>query len=221
MTEPDLTIDIVSDVVCPWCYIGKKRLEIALTMLPPEVRPRLAWRPFRLAPTIPQGGTDRRQYMARKFGSTEKQREMHRPIEQSGKGLGIAFDFEAIEMSPNTLDAHRLLRWAGQAAGQMQPRVAGLLFSAYFEEGADIGDPRILSETARTAGMNGEEVAAQLATDQDREAVLQEIESAQRMGVTGVPCFILNRRMAIVGAREPRQIADALLAANRAPDPQA
>jgi len=216
--DPELTIDIVSDVVCPWCYIGKKRLEIALDMLPQEIRPRLVWHPFQLDPTIPPGGLDRRQYMARKFGSPQKVRELHRPIERIGKDLGIDFDFEAIEVAPNTLDAHRLLRWAGQAGAQMQHRLAGLLFAAYFEQGADVGDARVLTEAARTAGMDGERVADLLATDADRAEVVEEIGHAQRMGVTGVPCYILNRRMAIMGARDPETIAEALLAACRDPD---
>lgn len=207
-----IAIDIVSDVVCPWCYVGKKRLEAALRLMPAEIIPQIRWHPFQLDPTIPPEGTDRKRYMAGKFGSPERVREVHRAISEAGRGAGIEFDFEAIEVSPNTLDAHRVLHWARAAGSDTQHRLAELLFAAYFEEGGNIGDPLVLAAAAREAGMDAEQVTARLASGEDRQSVEQEIEAARRMGVTGVPCFIIGRKYALVGAQEPEKLAEAISA---------
>jgi predicted DsbA family dithiol-disulfide isomerase len=199
---------VVSDVVCPWCFIGQQRLDkaIAAAATPVNVR----WRPFQLDPTIPPEGTDRRAYMLGKFGSEERIREMHGRIEPLGAAEGIAFAFDAITRSPNTLDAHRLIRWAGAAGEAIQNRLVRRLFRLYFEEGADIGDAAVLIEAAREAGMDAAVVETLLPTDADKDAVRAEIETAQRMGVTGVPCFLLEGRYAVMGAQAAETLADAI-----------
>jgi predicted DsbA family dithiol-disulfide isomerase len=204
-----LSVDVVSDVVCPWCYIGKKRLETALAAVP-EVAAEVRWRPFQLDPTIPPGGIDRREYMLGKFGSDARISEIHARIRPLGAAEGITFDFEAIRRAPNTLDAHRVIRWAGSSGPTVQNALVERLFRLNFEEGADLGAAAVLSAAASQAGMDSAVVEALLPTDTDREAVRAEIETAQRMGVTGVPCFLLDGKYAVMGAQEPNVLADAL-----------
>jgi predicted DsbA family dithiol-disulfide isomerase len=207
--EPSIAIDVVSDVVCPWCYIGQKRLEKAVEAVP-DVDVTVRWRPYQLDPTIPPEGKDRRQYMLAKFGSDQRIREIHARIEPLGAAEGIAFDFEAIKVSPNTLDAHRLIRWAANDGSDVQNRLVQALFSAYFEQGRNVGERAVLVETARSAGMDGAVVEAMLAAEADRAEVVAEIETASRMGITGVPCFLLERRYAVMGAQESATLADAI-----------
>lgn len=210
MTQrPAIAIDVVSDVVCPWCYIGQKRLEKAVAAVP-EIDVTVRWRPYQLDPTIPPEGKDRRQYMQAKFGSDERIREIHARIEPLGEAEGIAFDFEAIGIAPNTLDAHRVIRWAANDGSDVQNRIVKALFSAYFENGRNVGDRVVLAEAAGAAGMDEAVVAAMLATDSDRAEVVAEIETASRMGITGVPCFLLERRYAVMGAQESATLADAI-----------
>lgn len=204
-----ISVDVISDVVCPWCFIGQKRLDRAIA-LAGDVAVDVRWRPFQLDPTIPPQGMDRKAYMLAKFGSEERLAQIHANVAQAGAGEDIAFAFDAITVSPNTLDAHRLIRWAGTAGPEIQNRLVRRLFGLYFEEGADIGDPAVLIGAAREAGMDAAIVEALLATDSDRDAVRQEIETAQHMGVTGVPCFLLEGKYAVMGAQDPEKIADAI-----------
>lgn len=205
-----LTVDIVSDVMCPWCYIGKKRLETAIASLDPSMEIELAWRPFQLDPTLPKEGKDRRRYLEEKFGSPERAGQAYASIREAGAVEGIPFDFEAIKVSSNTLDAHRLIRWAASAGDAVQDRVVERLFRMYFIEGKNIGDNANLLEAASAAGMDEPVVRALLDSDKDRTEVLQEIDTAQRMGVTGVPCFILDRRYAVMGAQPAEALARAI-----------
>jgi len=203
-------VDIVSDVMCPWCYIGKKRLETAIASLDPSMEIELAWRPFQLDPTLPKEGKDRRRYLEEKFGSPERAGQAYASIREAGAVEGIPFDFEAIKVSSNTLDAHRLIRWAASAGDAVQDRVVERLFRMYFIEGKNIGDNANLLEAASAAGMDEPVVRALLDSDKDRTEVLQEIDTAQRMGVTGVPCFILDRRYAVMGAQPAEALARAI-----------
>ncbi|MBX3577824.1 MAG: DsbA family oxidoreductase [Rhizobiaceae bacterium] len=203
-----IRIDIVSDVVCPWCYIGKKRLEKALATTPVDVEVR--WRPYQLDPTIPAGGIDRKQYMLAKFGSEQRLKQIHDNIMPLGAAEGIAFAFEDIKVAANTLDAHRLIRWAGGMGVDVQNRLVDRLFRMNFEEGRNIGDQAVLIEAARDAGMDLTIVEALLPTDADVEAVKAEIETAARMGITGVPCFLLEGRYAVMGAQDAATLADAI-----------
>lgn len=199
-------IDIVSDAVCPWCYIGKRHLEAALGELP-DVAATIQWRPYQLDPTIPPGGLDRRAYMARKFGE-DRLPEIHARLVEAGKAAGLDFAFERIERSPNTLDAHRLIRWAW-SAGKQDAVVEGL-FRAFFVDGEDIGDREVLATRAAAAGMDREIVAQLLSEDADIDTVRGEIEQARSLGVTGVPFFILNGRIGISGAQPPDALARAI-----------
>ena len=209
--EP-LTIDIVSDVVCPWCYLGEKRLEQALAEEAGPVVVR--WRPYQLDPTIPQGGLDRAEYMAKKFGKSGRLQSVHDNLTRLGAEVGLPFAFDKITRSPNTLDAHRLIRWATSAG--VQSRVVDRLFEAYFVEGRDIGDRVVLTEIAAECGLDADLVERLLAEGADSEVVRQEVEQAQAMGVSGVPFFIFAGRLGVPGAQEPSALRQAMAEARQA-----
>ena len=210
-TEP-LTIDIVSDVVCPWCYLGEKRLEQALAEEAGPVVVR--WRPYQLDPTIPEGGLDRAEYMAKKFGKSGRLQSVHDNLTRLGAEVGLPFAFDKITRSPNTLDAHRLIRWATSAG--VQSRVVDRLFEAYFVEGRDIGDRVVLTEIAAECGLDADLVERLLAEGADSEVVRQEVEQAQAMGVSGVPFFIFAGRLGVPGAQEPSALRQAMAEARQA-----
>lgn len=207
--KQSVTVDVVSDVVCPWCFVGQKRLDKAAASLP-DIDVDIRWRPYQLDPTIPPDGKDRRQYMIDKFGSEERIRQIHARIEGLGAAEGIDFAFDAIKVAPNTLDAHRVIRWAGAAGADVQNRLVRRLFQLNFEQGANIGDHGVLIDAAREAGMDASVVETLLPTDADVEAVRAEIATASRMGITGVPCFLLEGKYAVMGAQEAETIADAI-----------
>jgi predicted DsbA family dithiol-disulfide isomerase len=204
-----ISIDVVSDVVCPWCYIGLKRLDAALEQAK-EVSVDLRWRPYQLDATIPPEGHDRKQYMLAKFGSEERLKEIFARVSEAGRSAGIDFALDAIQVSPNTLDAHRVIRWAGSAENNLQTEVKKRLMQAYFEEGRNIGDHAVLIDIAREAGMDAAVVEALLPTEADVAETRAEIETAQQMGVTGVPCYLLEGRYAVMGAQDPAVLADAI-----------
>lgn len=211
MAEPTpIQIDIVSDVMCPWCYIGQKRLEKALDDVGDVVDVDIHWRPYQLDPTLPPEGKDRKKYLEDKFGGSDRAKQIYAQVKQAGDMEDIDFDFEAIAVSPNTLDAHRLLRWSRSAGRETQNRLATRLFKLYFEEGANIGDHKVLIGAARDVGMDVSIVESLLASDADREAVQQEVALAGKMGVTGVPCFIIENKYAVMGAQDPATLANAL-----------
>lgn len=209
MPVKEIAIDVVSDVVCPWCYMGSKRLEAALQSLP-DVSADVRWRPFQLDPTIPEGGTERKAYMIAKFGSHERVADAHANLSELGKAEGIAFDFEAIKVAPNTLDAHRVIRWASQAGPGVQSAVVQQLFSLFFEQGVDIGDRQVLIDAAGASGMDQSIVEALLPTDADKANVGKEIETAGQLGIRGVPCFIIDGKYAVMGAQSAEVLADAI-----------
>jgi predicted DsbA family dithiol-disulfide isomerase len=219
MTETGevLVIDVVSDVVCPWCYLGEKRLEMALAEEDEPVAVR--WRPYQLDPTIPDGGLDRTEYMEKKFGKNGRLKSVHDNLVRLGAEVGLSFDFDRIGRAPNTLDAHRVIRWAA-AAGRQKQVVDGL-FRAYFVEGRDIGDRAVLVAIAGAAGLDGEVVEKLLADGADADAVRREIAQAQAIGVTGVPFFIFAGQLAVPGAQDAsllrRAIAQARAAMKTAP----
>jgi predicted DsbA family dithiol-disulfide isomerase len=205
----EITIDVVSDAVCPWCFVGQKRLDKAVASLP-DIDVAIRWRPFQLDPTIPPEGKDRKEYMRAKFGDGDRLQQIHARLEETGAAEGIAFDFDAIKVSPNTLDAHRLIRWAASDGDAIQGKVARRLFQLYFEEGQNIGDRQVLIEAARESGMDEAVARTLLATDADKEEVRTEIATASRMGITGVPCFLIEGRYAVMGAQETAALADAI-----------
>lgn len=202
-----MQIDMISDTVCPWCFIGKRRLARAMAQ-----RPRISfdvkYRPFRLDPGVPKGGMARAAYMEAKFGDQAKIAQMDAIIAAEGAKDDIAFDFAAIARRPDTLNSHRLIRWA-EASG-VQDDVVERLFIAYFENGEDIGDIRVLADIADICGMDGVEIARQLETDTDTALVEREDALAREIGVTGVPAFIFGGRIAVSGAREPDILVQAI-----------
>jgi len=200
-----MQIDVISDTVCPWCFIGKRRLMRAMA-LRPHIAFDVKWRPYRLDPTIPKTGMDRQAYMRAKFGDDPmKIVEMYKLITAEGAKDGIDFDFAAIRRRPDTLDSHRLIRWA--EANGVQDEVVERLFIAYFENGEDIGDIRVLADIADLSGMDGVEVAEMLEGDTDSALVEREDQIAHEMGVTGVPAMIFGNKLAVSGAREPEMLA--------------
>ncbi len=202
-------LDIISDVMCPWCYIGKRRLEKALSMLD-DIEVEIRWRPYQLDATLPAEGKDRQQYLEDKFGGAHAARDIYKNIEKAGELEGIDFAFDKIKVAPNTLNAHRVIRWAANGGEEAQQKIVERLFQLFFIEGANIGDHNVLLEAAKEVGMNTEIMETLLAGDADCAEVQNEISAAQKMGVTGVPCFVINSKYAVMGAQEPHTIAEAI-----------
>lgn len=195
-------VDVISDVVCPWCYVGKRRLERARA-LAPEIEIEVRWLPFQLDASIPPGGIPRATYLARKFGSAARASEIFDRVRQAGAEEGIPFAFDKIAVSPNTLDAHRVLHWAGPQQDAAKER----LLAAYFLEGVDLAARAELARLAGEAGLDRDEVARRLATDEDVEAVTAAVARAHEIGVSGVPFFIFGGRYALSGAQPPDVLA--------------
>ncbi|RAI00611.1 disulfide bond formation protein DsbA [Acuticoccus sediminis] len=204
--EP-IHIDVVSDVMCPWCFIGKRRLEKALESLD-DVTVRVVWRPYQLDPTLPSEGKDRQQYLTEKFGGPERADEIYARVRAAGEEEDIPFAFEKITRSPNTLNAHRLIRWAGIEG--KQDALVERLFNLYFIEGANLADPAVLVTAAADAGLDSSMVGRLLATDADLAETEAEIVHAQAIGVQGVPCFILENKYAVSGAQPADVLASAI-----------
>lgn len=204
-----LKIDIISDVMCPWCYIGMRRLDDAIEQLPEGFALEVHWRPFQLDATLPKEGKDRAQYLNDKFGGPEGAQEVYHNIEMAGAEAGIDFNFHAIKFSPNTLDAHRLIKWAGEESEATQNAVVRQLFTGFFERGAHLGVDATLIELAEEAGMNIEGLAERLASDEDRAETQEEAQRASQMGVTGVPCYIVENKYAIMGAQPAETLVSA------------
>lgn len=195
-----MQLDVVSDTVCPWCYIGKKRLDEALALRGSDGIT-LRWRPFQLDASIPDGGVDRKAYMERKFGADpDRAKAIGRTIRDYGEALGIAFNFDKIEKAPNTLDSHRLVRWAGTAGCQNE--MVDILFRRYFTDAEDIGSQDVLLDAAAEAGMDTDIVADLLVRGADRDLIRREDAMARQMGIQGVPSFVINSKWVMVGAQE-------------------
>lgn len=191
-------LDIISDFVCPWCYVGKTNLEAAIAAR--AAHPfAIQWRAFQLDPTIPPGGYERGPYIEAKLGGPENVAAAHARLTEMGEAIGIGFRFDRITRAPNTLDAHRLTRWA--AAEDRQTLVADELFRRYFEEGEDISDPAVLRAAAEAAGLDGAAIAHLLGGAVDRDTVAAGIAEAGRIGVTAVPTYILGGRYVLSGAQ--------------------
>ena len=196
-----MRIDIYSDTICPWCFIGKRRLERALAERPQpglEIR----WRAFQLNPDMPAGGLDRQDYLTRKFGGAENAARVYAAVREAGDDEGIPFDFERIERTPNSLLSHRLLRFAGER-GDQDPLVERL-FNLYFLEGADLENPEVLIQAAADAGFDPEAARGYLEAGTGLEDVQREDMQARRAGIQGVPTFIVNGHYALSGAQEPK-----------------
>lgn len=207
MSAVPLQLDVYSDVVCPWCYIGLKKLRAAEKLVEGEVALAITWRPFQLDGSIPQEGVDYAAYLAAKFGSPDQYRAARERVAEEGRKAGIAFAFDKIAIYPNTLKAHALADWAasrGEAPGMVEA-----LFAAHFEHGRDLSDDSVLAEIAEENGIDGAAADAQLAASPNAAAVSAAIAKASRMGVNSVPCFVIEGRYAVMGAQPSEALADA------------
>ena len=197
-----LLIEIASDVICPWCYIGKRRLEKALALLDGQIEARIEWLPFQLNPDMPARGMARADYRRAKFGSLERGRALDARVAQEGAGEGIVFAFERMERTPNTVAAHQLIDLA-QAQGKAGP-VVDALFGAYFEEARDIGEQKVLAAIAERCGVG------QWPEGVDEKRVADQEEQVRGLGISGVPTFIFDRKSGISGAYPPENLAQAM-----------
>lgn len=196
-----MIIDVFSDPICPWCYIGKRRLETALEQYGRTNQATVRWRAFQLNPGMPPEGLARDEYLALKFGGEERAGQIYEMIRQAGREVEIPFAFENIARTPNTIQAHRLISYAARAGhgGDM----VEALFRGYFLEGRDLGDDNVLVEFAVDSGLEGDEVRRYLAGAEDEEDVRAEHQLAVSLKITGVPCFIVEGRYAVEGAQKP------------------
>ncbi|ABI64934.1 MAG: putative DsbA family dithiol-disulfide isomerase [Maricaulis maris] len=212
-----VSVDIVSDLVCPWCWLGKRHWDQA-RKLTADIKVETVWRPYQLDPTLAREGRPYKDYMREKFSGAEasgRWKAMRDHLEQAGPAAGIDFRFDDIAMRPNTLDAHRLMRWAGGQGRTAE--MAEALFSAFFAQGRDIGDRDTLAALAGDAGLDSAVTADLLATDKDEKAVWEEELFYRKLGVSGVPTYIFNGRFAVSGAQEPAVLADAIRQAVKEP----
>jgi len=217
-----LAIDIISDVVCPWCFIGKRRLESALELYrernPGSAEPNVTWHPFQLNPDMPAAGIDRDAYVKGKFGA-DRAGQIYGRITSIGREVGIPFDFTRVTRQPNTLAAHSLIALAIDAG--KQDAVVEALFRAFFLEGKDLTSADTLAEVAAGAGLDADDVKAFLASENARAHIRAEDKEARKIGVEGVPFFIFNKRIAVSGAQEPAVLLEAMLEAEKEPAPSA
>lgn len=208
-----VVVDVVSDVVCPWCYIGKRRLEAAIAQLrasDPDLPFTIRWHPFQLNPDLPPEGVDRKAYLEAKFGGPERARQVYERVTAAGLSVDIPFAFDAIKRQPNTLDAHRLVAWAqSRPEGDPDALVEGL-FRANFIEGRYVGDREELVRIAAAAGYDPDDARAFLASDALKDVVAQSDLRAREMGIGGVPFFIFDGKTAVSGAQEPATIVEAI-----------
>jgi predicted DsbA family dithiol-disulfide isomerase len=202
-----LQIDIVSDVVCPWCYIGKRRIEKALA-LAPEVPVAITWRPFFLNPWVPREGISRDEYLTTKFGSPEAYKNIAGRVVAAAAEEGLSYRPDLVRRQPNTVDCHRLIHWAdaiGKAA-QMKQR----LMELYFRDGGDLTDVDVLVQAAADGGLDGDEVRRRLATDEDEGLISAQAKEASDKGISGVPPFVFAQKYAVSGAQPADQLARAI-----------
>ena len=198
--QPRLDIDIAFDLICPWCYLGVRRLRRALRARP-DIIPQLLWRPLLLNPDIPAGGVSRAEFVARKFGGEDRARRLQNALAELGRAEGIGFRFDLMGRVPSSINAHRLVRYAvREGLGEMMVEA---LFHAYFADGIDIGDLELLAALAGRTGLDPYAALAFLRSGEEAEAVHTENLRAHRLGINGVPCFIIAGQQAIAGAQEP------------------
>lgn len=207
MPQQPVRIDVVSDVVCPWCFIGKHRLEAALK-LKPDIAVEVHWRPYFLNDWIPREGISREEYLTTKFGSVERYKGIAQRVGAAAAAEGLVYAVEKMKRQPNTLDCHRLIHWAeaiGKAAEMKQK-----LMDLYFTQGADLTERETLVKAAADVGLDANKVRADLASDKDVAHIEQEAQSAKEAGIEGVPCFIFGGKFAVSGAQAPEYLAEAI-----------
>ena len=197
---PTRTVDVVSDVVCPWCYIGKRQLDAAIARMPEAERPVVRWHPFQLNPDLPDGGIDRRRYLEDKFGGPERAAQIYERVRAAGRAAGLELDFDRIERQPNTIDAHRLIAWAQADPSRDAGALVEALFRAYFVEGRFVGDRDELARVAGEAGWDADEARRMLGSDAGTGEVAAMDRRARALGIQGVPFFVFDGRVAVSGA---------------------
>ena len=204
---PSVHVEVVSDVVCPWCYIGKHRLEAAMALVP-DIDVEVNWRPYFLNPWIPREGIDRQTYLETKFGSVERYSAIAERVTVAAAMEGLVYDAQKMSRQPNTLDCHRLILWSRGVTdpGRMKQR----LMELYFAEGGDLSDPKALIQAAVDCGMDGDLVRRLLASVADVDRIEGEAESAKEAGIDGVPCFIFGGSAIVTGAQSPEYLASAI-----------
>jgi predicted DsbA family dithiol-disulfide isomerase len=205
--QQPVRIDVISDVVCPWCFIGKRRLEKALA-LKPGIPVEVHWRPYFLNDWIPREGIAREDYLTTKFGSPERYKSIAQRVSAAADAEGLTYAMDKMKRQPNTLDCHRLIRWAeaiGKAAEMKQK-----LMDLYFTQGADLTDRETLVKAAADVGLDASDVRTRLASDADVALIEQEAQSAKEAGIDGVPCFIFGGKFAVSGAQAPEYLAEAI-----------
>ena len=201
-------IDVISDVICPWCYIGKRHLERALDILEQaKLRFTVAWHPFQLNPDMPREGVDRAQYRLAKFGSAERSRQLDERITETAASVGLEFHLDKLTRTPNTVNAHRLIRMAGRKG--VQDGVVEALFEGYFCNGADIGDSQVLATLGAEGGLDRDEVLSMLAGDEGHKEVVAGDQMARNAGIQGVPSFALQGHVLFSGAVPAEEMAQA------------
>src|SRR3954467_10217681 len=202
-----LTIDIVSDVVCPWCYIGKRRIENALA-LAPEVPVEIRWRPFFLNPWVPREGISRDEYLTAKFGSVEAYKGIAGRVVAAASEEGLLYRPDLVKRQPNTTDCHRLILWA-EAKGKA-PEMKQRLMELYFRDGGDLTDVNVLVQAAADIGLDADDVRRRLATDEDVARVAADAQEAAEKGISGVPTYVFAQKYAVSGAQDPNMLANAI-----------
>ena len=210
MDKMHIDIEIVSDVVCPWCYLGQRRLKLALEEVKDILTADITWKPYQLDPSTPAEGVDTFEYLAKKIGGADAVKRSHQMLTKLGEEIGLPFALEKAKRFPNTLDAHRLIHWAGLIGTEMQDNVVRALFRANFVEGQDVGNRATLAQIAADAGMDRRTVEKRLADNTDLDVIKAETAHAQRMGISGVPCFIFDHQYAVTGAQPVEAFVNAL-----------
>jgi predicted DsbA family dithiol-disulfide isomerase len=196
-----LAIEVISDAICPWCWVAKRRLDSAIAAIAPDITASVTWRPFELNPEMPKSGVDRRAYRSAKFGSWQRSQALDAQVAAAGRSEGLVFNHDKMERTPNTIDAHRLIWSAGQQ-GKQHDIVEGL-FAAYFNEGRDVGDPAVLADVGASAGLDHARILAMLASDEGLAEVRSELQRAVNLRVSGVPTVLVDGVPLFSGAIRP------------------
>lgn len=210
-SPPTITVEIISDAICPWCWIGKRRLEAATKLLSGKLGVEAVWKPFELNPDMPKGGVDRAVYRAKKFGSLEYAAQLDARVAEAGRSAGLTFRHDLMRWTPNTVDCHRLIWLAGREG--CQDGVVEGLFQAYFAEGRNIGDPAVMADIAEAAGLDRARAEALLAGSEGAEEVARELAQARRVGISGVPTFVVDGMPIVAGAAPTEMLAAEILEA--------
>lgn len=212
--SPTVTVEVVSDAICPWCWIGKRNLEIAADQLGGHPAVDVVWKPFELNPDMPAGGVERKTYRRQKFGSLDFSNHLDAQVAEKGRAAGLTFRHDLMGWTPNTVDCHRLIRFAGEQ-GRQNEVVEGL-FQAYFNQGRNIGDPAVMADIAEAAGLDRQKVLAMLESGEGREAVEAELAEARARGISGVPTYMIGGVPVMSGAAPPELLARAIAEAAQA-----